>query len=329
MQKKILGRTGIEVPIVGLGTVFVGHQGPAGQLGQSIDEDLGMQTVIAAIEAGCTLLDTSPLYGRTMSEKIIGRVLRERPDLAAQCTVTSKVGYDWRDKSRHYSYDATMRSVEASLERLNLSQLAVLYIHDPMDVPMEKVMGKDGALGALRKLQSDGVVRFVGIAANDPEVNGPYIETGEFDVAVVPDAWSLLNRTANELIFPAAEKHNVGIALATPLERGLLATGPVPGRTYLNRTFGEDVLDHVAQVKALCDKHGISLLAASLQWCTRHPLVATTIPGGRNIEEVRQNAEAGALAISEAFWRDLEPIIKDWDQAHVVKVGSMGVDPSK
>ena len=182
-------------------------------------------------------------------------------------------------------------------------------------------MAKDGALGALRKLQDEGVLKFVGIAANDPDANGPYIETGEFDAAVVPDAWSLLNRTAEEFIFPAIEKHNVGIALATPLERGLLATGPVPGRSYLNRIFSQAVLDHVGNIQALCGDHGISLLAVSLQWCARHPLIATALCGGRNKEETIQNAEAGAVEIPEAFWADLEPLVKDWNQEHVVKVG--------
>lgn len=323
MQTKILGRTGLEVPIVGFGTAFLGRvMGPDGGLSSKVDEDVGAENVVAAIEAGCTLVDTAPLYGATVSEKIIGRVLRERPDLAEKCTVTTKVG-NLREGS-DYSYDGVRRHVEGSQERLGLEAFDVLYIHDPMDFPMERVMAKDGALGALRKLQDEGVLRFIGIAANDPDSNGPYIETGEFDAAVVPDAWSLLNRTAEHLIFPAVEKHNVGIALATPLERGLLATGPVPGRSYLNRNFSQAVLDHVGRIKALCDDHGIPLIAASLQWCTRHPLISTAVCGGRNKEETVQNAEAGGVEIPEAFWDDLEPLVKDWDQEHVVKVGGKG-----
>ena len=119
--------------------------------------------------------------------------------------------------------------MEASLERLGLEQLDLVYIHDAMGVPMEQVMSKDGALGALRKLQNEGVVRFIGSASNDPPTNTPYIETGEFDAAVVPDAWSLLTQEAAERILPAAEKYNIGISCATPLEIGLLATGPIPG----------------------------------------------------------------------------------------------------
>jgi D-threo-aldose 1-dehydrogenase len=321
MQTKILGRTGLEVPIVSLGTVFIGDLSPPGQLWKQVDEDLGAETVVAAIEAGSTLVDTAPLYENTISEKIIGRVLRERPDLAAKCTVTTKVGYDLDNGGHNFSYDGIRRCVEGSLARLGLDGFDVLYIHDPMGFPMAEVMADDGALGALRALQKEGILKYVGIAANDPEANGPYIDTGEFDAAVVPDAWSLLNRKADALVFPAIEKHNVGVALATPLERGLLATGPVAGRTYLNRHFGEATLGRVAKIKELCGGYGVPLVAVSLQWCTRHPLVATTIPGGRNKQEVVENAQAGGIEIPEALWADLEPLIQDWEASHIVKVG--------
>ncbi|MDA0708684.1 MAG: aldo/keto reductase [bacterium] len=321
MQTKILGRTGLVVPIVSLGTVFIGDVSPAGELWKQVDEDLGAETVVAAIEAGSTLVDTAPLYENTVSEKIIGRVLRERPDLAQKCVVTTKVGYDLEKGGRDFSYDAVRRCVDGSLRRLGLDGFEVLYIHDPMGFPMESVMAKNGALGALRALQKEGVVKFIGIAANDPEANGPYIETGEFDAAVVPDAWSLLNRKAESLVFPAIEKHHVGVALATPLERGLLATGPVPGRNYLNRNFGESTLNRVSKIKELCLGYGVPLVAVSLQWCTRHPLVATTIPGGRNKLEVVQNAEAGGIHIPENLWNDLDPLIREWEASHIVSVG--------
>ena len=129
---------------------------------------------------GCTLIDTAPLYCQTRSESSIGRALRERPDLAAECTVTTKVGQ--LREGRDYSYDAVMRHVESSQERLGMDRFEILYIHDAMGVPLPEVMGDDRALGALRKLQNEGVVRFVGTAANDPDANGPFIETGEFDV---------------------------------------------------------------------------------------------------------------------------------------------------
>src|SRR5207245_9712052 len=109
------------------------------------------------------------------------------------------------------------------LRRLDTDSLELLYIPDPPADQLDTVM--KGALPALRKLQSEGVVGHVGVASNYPDDNAPYVETGEFEMAVVPDAYSLLNQVALERIFPAAERFGMGVVVATPLERGLLALG--------------------------------------------------------------------------------------------------------
>ncbi len=182
-----------------------------------------------------------------------------------------------------------------------------------MDIPVKDVMGKNRALGALRKLQDTGVTRCVGTAANDPRTNAWYIETGEFDAAVVPEALSLINQLAADRILPAAVRHNVGLLIATPVERGLLATGPVDGINYLARKFSQTCLDHVARIQDLCTSHGVPMVAAALQWCTRHPQVAATIPGARVPSEARANANAGAVDIPEAFWIDLGHLIRHFE----------------
>jgi D-threo-aldose 1-dehydrogenase len=320
MKTKALGRTGLQLPIVGLGAAFLGIPDPnraareydAAAPGSGMVEDLGVRTVHAAIEAGSTLIDTAPLYGRTRSEATIGRALRERPDLAGRARVTTKVGRLF--EGHDYTADAILRSVERSQARLGISRFDLLYIHDAMEAPFEQVMGPDGALGALRRLQKEGVVRFVGTAANDPATNAAYIETGEFDAAVVPEAWSLLNQLAERRILPAAERHNVGLVVATPIERGLLATGPVPGIDYLSRRFSPACLDHVGRIAAFCRDRGVPLAAAALQWCVRHPQVASTIPGARTPEEAAANAHAGAVDIPESFWTDLSPRVRHWEK---------------
>jgi D-threo-aldose 1-dehydrogenase len=319
MRTKTLGRTGLPVSIVGLGTAFLGmptvqaRSGNYEELVAQIDDDLGLRTVHAAIEAGCTLIDTAALYGGGRSEAIIGKALAARPDLKAKVTITTKVGRTV--EGRDYSYDAVMRSVETSLARLGLDRLAVAYIHDTMGVPMADVMGKDRALGALRKLQDQGVVQYVGTAADFPDTNANYIETGEFDAAVVPRAWSLINQLALQRILPAAVKYNVGLVIATSLERGLLATGPVAGATYFDRTYSPACQAHVARLQAPCQAHGLPLLAVALQWVTRHPQVATTIPGARFPEEAAANAAAADVPISDAFWAELEPLLTHWPDA--------------
>ncbi len=143
--------------------------------------------------------------------------------------------------------------------------------------------------------------------------NAAYIETGEFDVAVAPRAWSLLNRYAERRIFPAAIKHNVGLVIATSIERGLLATGPQPDAVYYDRHYSAACQAHAGTIQAFCQEYDIPLLAAALQWVTRHPQVATTVPGARFPDEANQNAQAAEFPIPEHFWTALAPLIQHWD----------------
>ncbi len=322
MRKKVLGRTGIEVSVVGLGGGSLGiptRDLPTSQYVKNAErrlfaeEDLAVRTVHAALEAGSTLIDTAPLYLGGASERFIAAAFRARPDLKKRCIVTTKVGHLWEDDDFDWSYEKTVQSVRASLHRLEMDRFEIVYIHDPMGREMSMVMGDNGALGALKQLKRDGVIRFIGVAANEPETNANYIETGEFDAAVVPCAWSLLNRIAERRIFPAAERWNTGLVIATPLERGVLATGPVPEARYLGRDFSAECLEHVGRIQEFCQDHGIPLAAAAIQWCVRHPQAASTIHGARTPEEARMNALAGEHAIPEEFWGELEPLVRHWD----------------
>jgi len=312
MRTKILGRTGLEVSIVGLGAMYSGKPVNTGISTPDMEFERGVKTIEAAVENGCTLIDTAYVYSRGGSEKIVGEAMKRRPDLAEKCMVVTKVGY--LGEGRDHTYDGILKSFEGSQERLGMEKFEICYIHDAGGYPVEEVMADNGALGAVRKLQKEGLVNFVGIACNDPEINTPFIETGEFDVAVIPDAWSLLNQTAAERILPAAEKFNMGLCCATPLEIGVLATGPSKALAEGRRTFSEECLARVGEIEALCHRYGISLLAASLQWCSRHPQIACAIPGGRIPEEAEANAKAGAVEISEEFWEELEPLVTHWEK---------------
>jgi D-threo-aldose 1-dehydrogenase len=309
LPRRTLGKTGLEVTALGLGCGSLGR-GADG----SVDEDVGLATILAALDAGVRLLDTASLYLGGAAERIVGRALRQRPDLAGQVVVETKVR-DVRDFG--YSGDDARRSVETSLTRLGLARIPMIFIHDPPAAVLDRVMAPDGALAALRALQGEGVVGHVGIASNNPWDNAPFVETGEFEAVVVPDAYSLLSQVALERIFPAAERFGMGVVVATPLERGLLATGVRTARwqEHSNRRFSPEVLAHVERLEEVCARHGVSLLAAALQYVVRHPIVATTIPGARRPEEARANVAAMGEPIPAAFWGELEPLLRTFEVA--------------
>lgn len=319
MRTKRLGRTEMLLPVVGIGTAFTGIptqnetavEVDEGQRG--LDEELGVRTLVAAIDAGCTLFDTAVLYNRSLSETMIGEALRQRPAAKDKLTVTTKAGR-WFD---HYdfSFDAILRSVEQSLERMGLDRLPIVYIHDAMGQPMDEVLSDHGALGALRHLQRQGIIKHVGAACNHPPTNLEYIKTGEFDAAVIADCWSLINHIAARGILEEAARHDVGLVGATPLERSLLVTGPREDTKYLNRVFPKECLDHVSKIQRLCASYDVPMLAVALQWCTRHPQVASVIPGARIPEEAESCLAAAELEIPDELWGDLEPLLKHFDTA--------------
>src|SRR6266540_695600 len=217
----------------------------------------------------------------------------------------------------HYSASETRRSVETSLSRLGLSHVPMIYIHDPSANVFDTVIGPDGALSELRRLQTEGVVGHVGIASNNPWDNTPYIESGEFEAAVVPDAYSLISQVAVERMFPAAARFGMGVVVATQLERGLLATGvrALRPEDHINRQFSAEVLGQVERLEALCARHGVSLLAAALQYVVRHPVVSATVPGARRPEQAVANTRALLEEIPEAFWAELEPLVRNFEVA--------------
>src|SRR5579859_250919 len=309
LPTRTLGKTGVEVTTLGVGCAFLGRR-PDG----SIDEDTGVAAILAALDAGVRLIDTASLYSNGAAERCVGRALRERPALAGKLVVETKVR-DVRDFG--YTADETRRSVETSLTRLGLSHIPLIYIHDPSAAILDRVMGPDGALAALRRLQSEGVIGHVGIASNNPWDNAPYIESGEFEAAVVPDAYSLLSQVALERIFPSAARFGMGVVIATPLERGLLATGVRAARAedHINRQFTPEILAHVERLEAVCARHGVSLLAAALQYVVRPSVVSTTVPGARSPEQAVANTSAMREMIPPAFWDDVEPLIRDFRMA--------------
>jgi D-threo-aldose 1-dehydrogenase len=309
LPTRALGKTGLQVTVLGAGCAWLGRRPD-----DSIDDDLGVAAVLAALDAGIRLIDVASLYSQGRAEVMVGEALRQRPDLANELVVQTKVR-DVRDFG--YTAAETQRSVETSLNRLGLNRIPMVFIHDPPAGLLDRVLGKDGALSALRNLQAEGVVGHVGIASNNPWDNAPYVETGEFEAAVVPDAFSLISQVARERIFPAAERFGMGVVIATPLERGLLATGvrALRREDHINRSFSPEVLQHVERLEAVCAEFGISLLAAALQYVLRHPLVTTTVPGFRSPDQPAASVEAMLEPIPEPFWSEVEPLVRDFKVA--------------
>ncbi len=322
LPRRQLGRTGLNVSILGFGTA------PLGDLFVRIPDEVAIATVERAFALGINLLDTSPLYGRGLAEHRCGTALRrvERRDIVL-CT---KVGR-WMDPFHapddasgfvggqphravfDYSYDGTMRSVEQSLLRLGTDHLDLLLIHDvdvwthgrdAIEQRFREAM--EGAYVALDKLRGEGVVAGIGIGVNEADMCVRFAKAGSFDTMLLAGRYSLLEQPALAEFLPLAQQQGIGVMLGGVFNSGILATGAVDGAKYNYRDAPPEVLDQVARIERICAVHNTALPTAALHFALGHPAVASLVLGGQKPEEVERNVAALSSKVPGGLWRDLK-----------------------
>ena len=272
-----------------------------------------VDALVAGLDAGINLVDTAPFY---KTEPIVGEALRRATAARESITVMTKAGrpgiglFD-------FSYDAIQRDVEASLECLGVQHIDIVSIHDAVHEPVAQVMGAKGPHAALTALKDQGLIGGIGTACYDPRLNAEYVETGGFDVAICSASWSLINHTLAQRLAPAAAKVGTALLIGEPLERGLLAVGVQPGRTYADRRFAPEVLAKVSEIEQLCAQHDYRILDVGLHWMVREPTVTAAIPGAATPEEAVANAAVGTVQISDEFWAELDEILVPFTHAQL------------
>jgi D-threo-aldose 1-dehydrogenase len=297
VEKRRLGRTNLRVTEIGL----VGAP-----LGRDICSDQeAMETVWASLESGMNIIDTSPFYGRRRSESRIGRALRERPDLASACILSTKTGH--YDREEHdYTFEGTLESVERSLELLGVDHLHLVHLHDIWDPEhLRQILRSKAAHAALRRLQSEGTIGAIGIGTRDLGTLQFAVESNEFDVLMIANLYNLLVQ-AGRTIIEEARQRDVGVILAGTYASGILAKGSAdPHSNYRYRPASQEIRGRVAALEALCRKWGCSLPAAAVQFCLRGPATgAVTVLGARTPRQVEGNLNALKQEIPRGFWAE-------------------------
>jgi D-threo-aldose 1-dehydrogenase len=317
IAKARIGRTDLKVTRLGFGGV------PLGGLYKEVSENEAEATVRRALDLGINYFDTAPIYGFGKSEIRLGREL-------AKCTrdsivVATKVGYtlvadDGKpdEKVFHrfdnvpplhpifdYSYDGIMRTFAGSLERLNLSYVDILNIHDPDDHWKEAI---EIVYPALHKLRAEGVVRAIGVGMNQAEMLARFAREGDFDCLLVAGRYTLIDHTALRDLLPVCQSRKISVVIGGPYNSGILATGVRPGATYNYVDASPAVIEKVAAIEAVCKRHHVPLPAAALQFPMAHPAVAAIIPGARSAAEVERNIELLNLPIPKDFWEELQQL---------------------
>jgi D-threo-aldose 1-dehydrogenase len=320
-----LGKTGLQVTELGFGTA------PLGNLFRPLPEATARATLQAAEKAGFGYYDTAPFYGFGLSERRLGDALRHRKDVV----VSTKVGRLLRPVAgpvdendvRHgyatpmpfepvfdYSYDAVMRSYEASLQRLGLSRIDILYVHDigvlthgEQNAMRMNGLTRRGGLKALEELREGGAISGFGLGVNEVAACLEVMEHARLDAILLAGRYTLLEQTPLDALFPRCEEAGTAIVIGGPYNSGILAVGTKSGAPlyYDYEAAPPDVVEKVRQIEMVCDRHQVPMAAAALQFPLAHPLVASVIPGLDSPGRVEQTLALYRHKIPAALWQEL------------------------
>ncbi|MCA9269368.1 MAG: aldo/keto reductase [Planctomycetales bacterium] len=290
MQTRRLGRTDLSLPILSFGASSLGQEF------RPVSLDEALASVRVALECGMNLIDTSPFYGRGMSEVLLGMALRDVPrDQYLLCT---KLG---RYDLTHFDFSArrVRESVDVSLHRLGTDHLDIILCHDIEFVPMQQIV--DETIPALRKIQQAGKVRYIGFSGYPQKIFRFVCDQIDVDCALSYNQYTLQNtRFADETV-PYLTSKGVGVMNAGPFSARLLTNAPLPA--WLKEPA--EVKAAARQAAELCAAHGEDIAKLALQFSLAHEGIATTIAGSANPNNVRKWAEWAAAPIDQQLLSDV------------------------
>lgn len=318
-----IGRTDIKVTRLGFGAASIGG------LFAAVEDGQAAETIDRAWQLGIRYFDVAPLYGYGTGERRLGAALREHPRDAY--ILSTKVGRlvrstglvpsdaeidrqdldgradayyadtDGRTVIFDYSADGVIRSIEESLERLGTDRIDIAFIHDP-DAHWEAAI--DGAYPALHRLREQGVVGAIGAGMNQSAMLSRFARETEIDAFLVAGRYTLLDQGALPELLPLCVERGISVLIGGAMNSGVLAN-PRPGAHFDYGPASPEVLDRARRLGATCERHGVPLRAAAMQFPLAHPAVAGLIAGVRRIGHLEEYPTLMRRPIPVALWDDL------------------------
>lgn len=308
MKYRTLGKTGLRVSIVGLGTmVHAGHFGP-------MKDSESLEAIETALELGVNFIDTSDAYGAGYGETLLGNAFKGKRDRIVIATKGGNVMVGPNRGKRIFEPDYISRVMDESLRRLQTDYIDLYQLHNPT----VEVIERGAVWEVLERAKKAGKIRHYGVSINSMEEGTAAVKDGRAETIQVE--YNLLAQEPAETFFPAAQQANIGVIARVPLKRGIL-TGKlkqsdeqrfqgedVRARSFKGEAFAQE-LAKAEQLKFLAHGPVQSLGQAAIAFCIAHPAVSVVIPGARNAEQMRENAAAADFEIPAA---DLEKIADLW-----------------
>ena len=293
MQTRLLGRTGLHVPVLSFGASSLGAEF------RSVTLEEALTSVRVALESGLNFIDTSPFYGRGMSEVLLGIALKGVP--RESYTLCTKLG---RYDLAHFDFSAkrVAESIDVSLHRLGAGHLDIVLCHDIEFVPMQQIV--DETLPALRRAQAAGKVRFIGFSGYPMKIFPFILNQTDVDCVLSYNQYTLQNTRFADEVLPALKARGIGAMNAGPFSARLLTNAPLPA--WLKEP--ETVKAAARKAAQLCAARGSDIAKLALQFSCAHPDIATTVAGSANPANIRQWARWLAEPVDTDLLRDVQAI---------------------
>ena len=296
-----------------------------GNLYRALTDEDAMAVLEAAWDVGIRYFDTAPHYGLGLSERRLGAFLRTRA--RDEFIVSTKVGRLLRanpegegrlDDTNDFAVPATLkrvwdfsedgirRSLDESLTRLGLDSVDILYLHDPEKSDVGLTTALNNGIPALAALRNEGLVSAIGIGSMSVAALDAAVRLDALDLVMVAGRFTLIDQSALESVIPACRDRRVGVVNAAVFNSGLLAKPtPDPTARYDYSAVSPELFARTRQIADICSEFGVDLPTAAMQYPLREPVVRTVVVGGKNPEQIRQNAERMSTDIPEGLWVSL------------------------
>ncbi|HWL09232.1 MAG TPA: aldo/keto reductase [Planctomicrobium sp.] len=275
MKHRPLGKTGLDLPVLGFGASSLGQEFRNVDLGEAVS------SVHAALDCEMNFIDTSPFYGRGASEVLLGFALRDVP--RDSYILSTKLG---RYAPQHFDFSEkrVRESVDVSLERMKVDHIDIMFCHDIEFVDMQQIV--DETIPALRKEQERGTIRFIGVSGYPMSMFKFILDQTDLDVVLSYNHYTLQNDMFANLL-PYLEEKGVGAINAAPFSARLLTADPLP--VWHKAT--PVVRQVCSQAVAHCARKGVDLAKLALQFSVANSGMSSCVAGSANPARIRQWAE--------------------------------------
>jgi len=308
MRYKQLGKSDLNVSVVGLGTWAMG-----GDFWGKVDDDQSIATIREAVDNGVNLIDTAPIYGKGHAETVVGKAIkgiRDKVLIATKCGLSiTKGGHDLRPES-------IRKEIDESLSRLGVDVIDLYQIHWPdPKTPLEDTMNE------LAKIKKAGKVRYLGVSNFDTALMSQAMAVT--DIVSLQPQYSLLSREIEAEILPFCRQHNIGILSYGSLGAGVLAgkftTPPKPDEgdkramfyPFFREPLWSKAMKLVDVLKEIAAEHQKPVSHVAINWVNQQEGVATALVGAKTPAQAAENAAAGAWELSKEELDKIESAYKE------------------